>query len=399
MYIMGFQREFFEARDWVEDSLNFEGSKNVNLFETTIRVMGGLLSAYHLSGDQMFLKKAEQLGSILHVAFKSPSGVPYSDVNLQSRTAHGPSWNPDSTTSEVTTVQLEFRDLSRCNKKPEYEESAMNVSRHVHTLRKVHGLVPININPSTGNFRSTSVITLGARGDSYYEYLLKQWIQTGKKIDFLKDDYLLAVEGMRSKLLQRTFKSNLTFLGELEGGGNSFKPKMDHLVCYLPGTLALGVMHGLPDWHLVLAKELLYTCYLTYKRMPTGLAAEITYFRTESDSNEDFYVRSNDAHNLLRPETVESLWYLYQITGDKMYQDWGWEIFQSFMKYTRNDHGFNSISSVLHPNNVRPRDMMESFFLGETLKYFYLLFSDTVIFDLKTWVFNTEAHPFPVYQH
>ncbi|CAG7826938.1 unnamed protein product [Allacma fusca] len=399
MYIMGFQREYFEARDWVEDSLNFDGSKNVNLFETTIRVMGGLLSAYHLSGDQMFLKKAEQLGSILNVAFKTPSGVPYSDVNLKSKTAHGPSWNPDSTTSEVTTVQLEFRDLSRCTKNPEFEQSAMNVSTHVHTLRKVHGLVPININPTTGNFRSTSVITLGARGDSYYEYLLKQWIQTGKTIDFLKDDYLLAVEGMRTRLLQRTYKSNLTFMGELEGGGNSFKPKMDHLVCYLPGTLALGVLHGLPDWHLVLAKELLYTCYLTYKRMPTGLAPEITYFRTESDSTEDFYVRSNDAHNLLRPETVESLWYLYQITGDKMYQDWGWEIFESFMKYTRNSHGFNSISSVLDPNNVKPRDMMESFFLGETLKYFYLLFSDKVIFNLKTWVFNTEAHPFPVYDH
>lgn len=59
----------------------------------------------------------------------------------------------------------------------------MNVSRHVHTLPKLQGLVPIHITPSTGNFRTSSVITLGARGDSYYEYLVKQWIQTGKKID------------------------------------------------------------------------------------------------------------------------------------------------------------------------------------------------------------------------
>jgi hypothetical protein len=63
------------------------------------------------------------------------------------------------------------------------QESAMNVSKHIHTQPKLEGLVPIHISPSTGQFRSTSVITLGARGDSYYEYLLKQWIQTGKKID------------------------------------------------------------------------------------------------------------------------------------------------------------------------------------------------------------------------
>jgi len=110
-------------------------------------------------------------------------------------------------------------------------------------------------------------------------------------------------------------------------------------------------------------------------------------------------VKPNDAHNLLRPETVESLWYLHQITGDKKYQDWGWEIFGSFMKYTRVAYGFTSINSVLDPDDTRPRDMMESFFLAETLKYFYLLFSDKVIFDLNSVVFNTEAHPLPVYDN
>lgn len=124
-----------------------------------------------------------------------------------------------------------------------------------------------------------------------------------------------------------------------------------------------------------------------------------TNFQPSSTNHDDFWVKYNDAHNLLRPETVESLWYLYQITGDKTYQDWGWEIFQSFLKYTRVEHGFTSISSVLNPENTRPRDMMESFFVGETLKYFYLLFSDEPIFDLKKWVFNSEAHPFPIRDH
>lgn len=178
--------------------------ERVNLFETTIRVVGGLLGAYHMSGEEVFLKKAEELASILLVAFKSPSGVPYSDVDLRHKTAHGPGWNPDSSISETTTLQLEFRDLTRELRRNEFEvvfftnlylllfkliqwflvqDSAMNVSRHVHTLRKLQGLVPMYINPASGKFRTTSGITLGARGDSYYEYLLKQWLQTGKTID------------------------------------------------------------------------------------------------------------------------------------------------------------------------------------------------------------------------
>jgi len=397
---MGLNREFFEARDWVEDLLSFDIIKDVNLFETTIRVLGGLLSAHHLSGERIFLTKAEELGSLLVVGFKTPSGVPFSDVNLRSHTAHGPQWNPDSTTSEVSTVQLEFRDLSRLTKNLIYEDSSMNVSLVIHRQPKPNGLVPIHIATNTGLLRSSSVITFGARGDSYYEYLLKQWLQTGKKIDFLRDDYLLAMEGVRDKLVRTTPRSNLTYLGELENSGKTFRPKMDHLVCYLPGTLALGYYHGLPAWHLELAKSLLHTCYLTYKLQPTGLAPEITYFNENDDEKStDFYVKSNDAHNLLRPETIESLWYLYQITGDQKYQDWGWEIFQSFMKFTRVEYGFTSISSVLDPGNTRPRDIMESFFLAETLKYFYLLFSPKPIFDLNSWVINTEAHPLPIYDH
>ena len=87
-----------------------------------------------------------------------------------------------------------------------------------------------------------------------------------------------------------------------------------------------------------------------------------------------YYVKDNDAQNLLRPELVESLYYLYYLTGDKMYQDWGWSIFESFEKYTRQTDGYSSINDVRHKDNVRPRDKMESFFLAETLKYFLFTF-------------------------
>jgi hypothetical protein len=103
-------------------------------------------------------------------------------------------------------------------------------------------------------------------------------------------------------------------------------------------------------------------------------------------------------YNLQRPETVESLFYLWRATGDPKYREWGWLIFQAFEKYTRVEHGYASIDSVRHPQNPGYRDKMETFYLAETLKYLYLLFSDDdALLPLDKFVINTEAHPLPVY--
>lgn len=399
MLIMKLTEEYEEARDWVANNLHFTTGKDVNLFETTIRVLGGLLSSFHLSKDKMFLDKAIDLGDRMMGAFDSISGVPFSDVNLLSRTGHSPRWSPDSSTSEVTTIQLEFRDLSRVTGNIKYEDAVSRVSELVHGLEKDMGLVPIFINANTGKFRQYSTVTMGARGDSYYEYLLKQWLQTGKTVQYLQDDYSTAVSGIMKKMVKRTVPNNLIFLGEILSGGKDFKPKMDELACFLPGTLALGYKNGMPQSHMTLAEELAYTCFLTFARQPTFLAAEITYFNTAKGSTNDFFVKPNDSHYLLRPETIESLWYLYYITGNNTYQDWGWKIFQGIEGYTKVSGGYTTIGNVRNPIDTRPKDMMESFFLGETLKYLYLLFADRHEIDLDKWVFNTEAHLFPLYNN
>ncbi|KAL9989213.1 hypothetical protein ACROYT_G003737 [Oculina patagonica] len=184
MLLMNLRKEFQQAREWVANSLTFEKNVDVNLFETTIRVLGGLLSAYHLSQDDLFLKKAIDLGDRLLPAFYTRSNIPYSDVNLLTHAAHPPRWGPDSSVSEVTTIQLEFRDLSYTTRDAKYKEFVDTVSNHVHALPKRAGLVPIFVNADTGKFRPGATITLGARGDSYYEYLLKQWLQSGKTEDW-----------------------------------------------------------------------------------------------------------------------------------------------------------------------------------------------------------------------
>ncbi|CAI9175174.1 unnamed protein product [Rangifer tarandus platyrhynchus] len=399
MWILGLKKEFQEARKWVSRKLRFRKNVDVNLFESTIRILGGLLSAFHLSGDVLFLTKAEDFGNRLMPAFRTPSKIPYSFVNIGTGVAHPPRWTSDSTVAEVTSIQLEFRELSRLTGDKKFQEAAEEVTRRVHALRgKLDGLVPMFINTNSGSFTHLGVFTLGARADSYYEYLLKQWIQGGKKESQLLEDYLEAVDGIRKHLLAKSEPRKLTFVGELNHG--RFSAKMDHLVCFLPGTLALGAHHGLPAEHMELAQALMDTCYQMYRQMETGLSPEIAHFNLRrAEAVRDVQVKAADRHNLLRPEAVESLFYLYRLTGDRKYQDWGWEILHSFNTYTRvPSGGYSSISNVQDPRHPQPRDKMESFFLGETLKYLYLLFSDDPdLLSLDTYVFNTEAHPLPIW--
>lgn len=322
--------------------------------------------------------------------------------------AKSPSWTSDSSVSEVATLQIEFNDLSNLTGDARFTQVVTRVSDVIHKLSKPDGLVPIYIDTNSGRFVSQT-ITLGARGDSYYEYLLKQWIQKGAIYNssdpnfYLIDDWLKSMRGVQDKLVRQSKPNNYTFVGELQGG--SFSTKMDHLVCFLPGNLALGYMYlsrevDFPASEaqnlLDLAVNLTETCYQMYAQMATGLSPEIVYFNVYNSGANDIMVKDADRHNLLRPETVESLYYLRRVTGDRKYEEYGWKIFEAFEKYTRiTEGGYSSINDVTNVNNVRYRDKMESFFLAETLKYFYLLFEDEEnleSIDLKRWIFNTEAH-------
>ncbi|VDM69106.1 unnamed protein product [Strongylus vulgaris] len=206
------------------------------------------------------------------------------------------------------------------------------------------------------------------------------------------------MDSMQSKLLRYSEPSKFGFVGELLAG-DVFSSKMDHLVCFLAGTLALGTLNGLPKKHLEIAESLGRGCQAMYEN-PTGLGPEIAYFNMLPGQHEDLSIKPLDAHSLLRPEAIEAWFYLYRITGNKTYQDWGWRAFEAIEKYARVRNGYSSVKSV-KKIPVSYRDLMESFFLAETLKYLYLLFADDQkeLFPLDKWVFNSEAHPLPIHEY
>ncbi|KAK3835900.1 MAG: hypothetical protein JOS17DRAFT_782464 [Linnemannia elongata] len=423
--LMGLRDEFEEAKAWVRDELTFDQEGEVNLFETTIRVLGGLLSAYDQSGyDQVFLTKAVDLADRLMGAFKTASGIPYASVHLKEGRGVPGHEGGISSTSEVSTLQLEFKYLSYLTGDDKYWRVAEDVILKMKDLESVDGLVPIFINPYDGQFYG-SEIRLGSRGDSYYEYLIKQYLQTSKKEHVYKEMFDHAMTGVKKHLLGRSIPNNLLFVGEISKySPQDLSPKMDHLVCFLGGTMALSSTEGktlnkstfqrsrfskVEEEDFKIGEELTKACYEMYRQTETGLAPEIVYWvhkeqqlsgRQEPEHFEgsDFIINNRDGHNWLRPETVESLFYMWRFTGDEKYREWGWKIFEAIEKYSKvQSGGYSSIHDIRRKDAINFSDKMETFFLAETLKYLYLLFGSNDVFPLDKYVFNTEAHPLPVF--
>ena len=419
MMLMNLTSRLTHAREWLSTKLDYDQDQEVNTFETTIRMLGGLLSAHYLStefpemapladddegtpGEDLYLEKAKDLADRLMGAFDSPSGVPYASVNLK-KVQGVPSHDDGgaSSTAEAASLQLELKYLTKLTGEAFYWQKAEKVIQVIDDNGMEDGLVPIYIYAHDGRFRGSN-IRLGSRGDSYYEYLIKQFLQTSKEEPIYEELWDETLAGVRKHLITYSSPSKFTVLGERpEGLAKPLSPKMDHLVCFMPGTIALGATGGitekqarkLPTWsakkdeEMQLARELTHTCWGMYKAMATGLAPEIAYFHVDdpplpestphkapenldeenTEWKNDFVIKANDVHNLQRPETVETLFYMWRITGDVMYREWGWEMFKSFVNYTAVEEG-GGFTSLSNANVIPPvtKDNMESFWLVRT---------------------------------
>ena len=175
--------------------------------------------------------------------------------------------------------------------------------------------------------------------------------------------------------------------------GQYLNANMEHLTCFAGGLLALAVQTGVRgidrEATLEAAKGITETCYLMYHKQKRGLSPEKVSMHNmhAADGNSAYYIQ--------RPEAIESLFYLWRITKDEKYREWGWEIAQSINKHCRVENGFSGLNNIdRDPTDLN--DNQESFFLAETLKYLYLLFADDSVVPLDKYVFNTEAHPIPI---
>jgi hypothetical protein len=365
MILMGLTEEANETKELIFEKLDFNKNISVQNFEITIRLLGGLISAYQLDGDERFLDLAEDLGNRLLPVFNSKTGMPYRYVNLQNGELRDSINNP----AEIGTLMLEFGMLSILTGNSAYYNKAKHAITEVYNRRSKIGLVGTQINVETGEWTNTASHISGMI-DSYYEYLIKSYLLFDDK-DF-KVMYEESINAVNKYLLD-SVSTGLWYAHADMNTGEKTQTVFGALDAFMPGMLVLGD-------DIKTAEQIQESCYKMWTHF--GIEPEELNYQT-------FEVTA--PYYILRPENIESAFYLYRKTKNPKYLEMGKTFFDSIIKYCKVDEGYASLKSVMSKEKI---DSMESFYLAETLKYLYLIFAPEEVLDLQINVFNTEAHPF-----
>jgi mannosidase alpha-like ER degradation enhancer 2 len=364
LLLLGLDAEAAKAKALIVDKLSFDRDIQVKNFEVTIRLLGGLLSGYQMTGDPRLLHLAEDLGHRLLPVFDSPTGMPYMFVNLKTGKTSGARSNP----AEIGTLLLEFGTLAKLTGQPVFYDKAKNAVVQLYQRRSKLGLVGEEIDVETGQWTSPAS-HVGGGIDSYYEYLLKASILFGDK-----DCARMWKESLRA--LNRHVIDDVPsglWYGQVDmATGRRTATEFGALHAFLPAVLALGGDLG----H---AKRLEDSALKMWNL--AGIEPEVIDYRT---------MKITEAGYPLRPEIIESAYYLYHFTKNPKYLEMGRTFFAGLRDHCRTDAGYTILKDV---TTKEKGDLMPSYFLAETLKYLYLLFAPETALDLDKVVFNTEAHP------
>lgn len=377
MIIMGLDEEAAATKQYIIDNLSFDKDIDVQNFEITIRLLGGLLSSYQLTNDKRLLNLAEDLGKRLLPAFNSPTGLPYRYVNLKTGKTSKPISNP----AETGTLLIEFGTLSKFTGKPIFYDKAKRALVETYNRRSKIGLVGEWINVETGEWTNTDSHISGAI-DSYYEYLLKCWLLFGDRdCKRMWDNSIVAINKYLADEVRRTMNGHPVdgiLIDELWYGhadmntGARGATTFGALDAFFPAVLALS-------GDLKRAKSLQHSSYLMWNE--AGIEPEEFDYRARKITSPGYP---------LRPEIVESTYYLYQYTKDSRYLHEGEKMWKDFVRHCRTDVAYAALKNV---TTKEKSDSMQSFLFAETFKYFYLLFSPPNTLDFNNVIFNTEAHP------
>ncbi|KAF2201060.1 seven-hairpin glycosidase [Delitschia confertaspora ATCC 74209] len=418
----------------------------VDPFETTIRYLGGLVSLVDLSDAgliptniinpetrEILLRQATTLAMSLGPAYDTPTGMPWPRVNFSTSLGE-----PDP-----PSVYLENPD------KPRYKNPVIGPARTgsailenrvltrltgdaIYTINATKAWAPLVWNqwltPWAGMVDAPFDIVTGepvgrqrhwdGGHDSYYEYLLKVTLLSPPHdpyIDDYKKRFLEAAYSLRTHLASRSAPAEQHMTQHLfiaKQDAQWLINKQGHLACFAPGTLLLGSKYLDQRYLRTFALALLEGCHHAYTSSPSKIGPEawswLPKFGYGDAVHQPFTERSQrelattgiwmtDPHYKLRPEYVESLFYAWRITGDLRYRDWAWEMWVAIEKYCKTDYGFaglRDVGKVEEMGGHRWIDEQQSFWGAETLKYMWLVFSDTKVADLDQWVFSTEGHLF-----
>ena len=366
LWVMRLDAEFADALRWVRANLDFAIDGEVSVFETSIRLIGGLLSAHLASRDAVLLERARDLADRLLPAFDTATGMPYRFVNLKTGAKRGPLTNP----AEVGTYLPEWGTLSRLTGDPRYRAAAKRAVVAIYDRRSSLGLLADAIDADTGIWASRRA-TIGPPSDSYYEYLWDGWTLLGDT------DCKTMYESCTAAIVRHqrvTAADGRTWFGDVDfARGGALSGEQDELASFYGGLLAqsgavsLGADYtrawaGVQDRFGILPEGYDY---------PTGRATYVG--------------------NALRPELADAAFNLWLVTHAEEWRMVGRTHYLNMKRWNRARFGYAAISDV----TVRPMpqvDRCPGYWWSEQMKYYYLLFADAPRFDYARNYLTTEGN-------
>ncbi|CAO2650418.1 Nn.00g017100.m01.CDS01 [Neocucurbitaria sp. VM-36] len=432
LWMMGMRDEFYEAVQAV-GTIDFGKSTTatVNTFETCIRYVGGLIAAYDLSGHEVLKIKAIEVGDLLYAGFNTKNRMPVDFILVEdAKQGAGLMVENEVVSASPGTITLEFSRLSQITGDDKYYAAVshlMDVFYQDQNATQLPGMWPMYVSMSEQDVVSGNQFSIGGNADSLYEYLPKAHALLGRGDPSSKKYEIM------SRTFMDTAMKNLFFRPMIPGNedilisgnvdvledGPTLDPESEHLSCFIGGLYALGGRLFDSDEYLDTGIKLARGCAYAYRSFPTGIMPERynmvlcpgpdrrdpcawdeEHFVAEAAQRFEYkpnlpkgFTTAKDPRYILRPEAIESIFILWRITGDAVWRETAWEMFQAVANATDTRYANAAIKDV-NVVGSQQEDYMESFWLAETLKYFYLCFADTELISLDDFVLNTEAHPF-----
>ncbi|KAF8995585.1 glycoside hydrolase family 47 protein [Cyathus striatus] len=408
MQIMGLDDLFNEGVNF-SSKIDFSKSQTpdtVSVFETSIRYVGGLLSAYELSNQRfpVLLQKAKEVADKMAFAWVGNNDIPFGFVDFSTNT---PTFQT-SNIAEAGTLTLEWGTLTKYTGNQTYSNLTLRSVEHIANLpAPLPGLAAQGIDPASGSFVG-GYVTWGGGSDSYFEYLIKFARLSNTDNNLFADTWATAVDSSIKDLLRTSTVGNHLYLADFDDS-RTIRHIGSHLACFHGGNWLLGGKLLNNQTIVNIALQLIDACWNTYASTATGIGPEAFAF-ISSDGNftggdppsaddlsfynqHGFYITPGFSDYILRPEVLESNFYAFRVTGDTKYLDRAASAVASFNKFLRTPTGFAGLFDVNNVNGDKVDDT-ESFWFAEVLKYLYLTFDDPNHISLDQYVFNTEAHPF-----
>ncbi|KAH6845302.1 glycosyl hydrolase family 47-domain-containing protein [Chaetomium sp. MPI-CAGE-AT-0009] len=443
LWIMGMKKDFEDAvRHVAAIDWNNATSWGCSLFETNIRYLGGLLSAYDLSQESVLLDKAIELGDMLHAAFDTPNHMPANSFHFQTAKEGKLVASGHESSAAVGTLSLEFTRLSQLTGDSKYYHAIDGIKKELERTQdttSLPGMWPIFVDLQNNFFTPGTSFSLGASADSAYEYLSKMHALLGGLDPAYEKMHTKAMATAAKHLLFRPMlpdpAPDVLFPGTVLSNGRitELSPEIQHLGCFAGGMFALGGRLFADESHVAIGDRLARGCAWAYSAFPTGVMPEsaelIPCHQPTSNAKDDDektqpqdnlapcawnetrwvaatgerastqqlprgFAALGSAQYLLRPEAIESVFVLYRVTGSADLLEAAWQMFGAIRAATQTRLAHSAIGDVRATGETAKLDSMESFWIAETLKYFYLIFSEPELISLDDYVFNTEAHPF-----